>query len=249
MVSTELDLPDPFVALDGEWRAICRRSRRSGLARQWALEPALAGIPHLADVVPPPGVDREPLSAAMVRLHRGGDEVAGRALLQLCVPGLVHLAARWQRELERWNLAAWEVVSRASIYIARLGRGEVTCNGSVAWHLVRSIHRDLVDDAQRSRQAGATCATLDELDCDAAVALEMSAEDVVISGTAVLDTLRAAASRGAIAPVVARTLAHVCVGATVEEACHRAEVGHARYYRHRQRAVAVLRRQVLAEAG
>lgn len=249
MVSTEFDLPDPFAALDGEWRAICRRNRRCGLPRPWALEPPLAGVANLADLIPRPGVDREPISAALARLHRGGDALAGRALLQLCVPVLVHLAGQWQRELGRWNLAAWEVVSTAGIYIARLGRGEITCSGSVAAHLVRSIHRDLVTGRQRSRQAAARCGTFDDLDGEAASLREMSAEDAVISGPLVLDSLRSAASRGAIAPVVARALAHVCVGATVEEACHRAPVGHARYYRHRPSAIAVLRHQVVvAEA-
>jgi hypothetical protein len=41
--------------------------------------------------------------------------------------------------------ASWEVIARAGMYIARLGATEVT--GSVASWLLRSIERDLIDDA------------------------------------------------------------------------------------------------------
>lgn len=247
MAPTEFDLPDPFVALDSEWWTICRRSRRSGLPRRWTLEPALDGLVHLAGLIPPPGVDRGPISAAMVRLLRDGDELAGRVLLQLCVPGLFQLAARWQSEMKRWNLAAWEVVSRASVYIVRLGRCEITCNGSIAGHLVRSIHRDLVTTARQFRRAGAACQALDDVDVEAILAVETSAEDAVISGPVVMDKLRTVATSGAISPVVALILAHVCCGTTIEDACHRTQVSLPRYYRHRPQALEVLRPQFLLE--
>jgi hypothetical protein len=42
------------------------------------------------------------------------------------------------------------VISRASIYVAQLGSTEIT--GSVAGWVLRSIERDLIDDAQRARR-------------------------------------------------------------------------------------------------
>jgi hypothetical protein len=47
--------------------------------------------------------------------------------------------------------AGWEVIPGAGIYIARLRATAVT--GSVAGWLLRSIERDLVDDARRGRRA------------------------------------------------------------------------------------------------
>jgi hypothetical protein len=81
---------DPFRKLDVDWAYLCRRHRDSTRVTRWARsEPELTDLGQLADVIPPPGVDRTPRFAALVRLTAGGDELAARALLQLLVPGLV----------------------------------------------------------------------------------------------------------------------------------------------------------------
>jgi hypothetical protein len=52
----------PFSKLDADWATLCRRHWRSGAIAHWARqEPVLAGCRRLADVIPPPGVDRTPL--------------------------------------------------------------------------------------------------------------------------------------------------------------------------------------------
>jgi len=247
----DFDLPNAFTALDREWRAVCRRHRRSDVLRRWrAAEPALANVASLDDLIPPSGVDREELVDAMVRLHRMGDDLAGRALLQLVVPGLVFLAARWRHDIDRPHDGGWEVVGAAAIYIARLGRGEIVCGATVAGNLLRTVNRQLIDAAQKARLSATPSGSSDELEGGASVPYRtaMSAEEVALSGPVVLDTIRTAVAQGDITPVVARTLAHVCAGATVIEACRRADVGIARYYRHRRRVAAALKSQVLPEA-
>ena len=124
------------------------------------------------------------------------------------------------------------------------------CGASVAGNLLRSVHRDLVTDARRSRRGGTPSGSLGDLDGAASAPClpAASAEDVALSGPLVLDTIRMAATQGDITPVVAVTLAHVCSGASVTEACRRTSIGVARYYRHRRHAVEALEAHVLPEA-
>src|SRR5215204_3435802 len=99
----------PFDALDAEWALLCRRHRRSTAVARWAQkQPALATATRLADVMPPPGVDRRPYCQALAALAADGDDLAARALLQLLVPGLVRLAAQWRWQLEGMAAAGWE---------------------------------------------------------------------------------------------------------------------------------------------
>ena len=119
----------PFDALDTEWAVLCRRHRRSTVVAHWVRQqPALASLAGLGDVIPPAGVDRRPYCQALAALAAGGDDLAARALLQLLVPGLVRLAARWRWQLDGMSAAGWEVIARAGLYIARLTTVEVDGN-------------------------------------------------------------------------------------------------------------------------
>lgn len=149
-----LDLPArrapvrPFDTLDADWAALCRRHRRPGAIAHWAQqEPVLAGCRRLSDVIPPRGVDRNPYCRALARLSVAGDELATRALLQLLVPGLLRLAARW-RALGSLADPDGEVISRAAVYLSRLGEADIACNPA-GW-LLWSVHRDLLYEFRRS---------------------------------------------------------------------------------------------------
>jgi hypothetical protein len=85
---------EAFLRLDSDWAHLCHQHRRtrSAVPARWAeREPALQGVRDLADVIPPPGRDRSPIFNALVSLTATGEDLAGRALLQLLVPGLVRL--------------------------------------------------------------------------------------------------------------------------------------------------------------
>jgi hypothetical protein len=134
----------PFDALDAEWATLCWRHRRSTVIAHWGRQhPALASVTRLGDVIPPAGVDRRPYCQALAVLAASGDDLAARALLQLLIPGLVRLAARWRWQLDGMNAAGWEVIARAGLHIARLADTEIT--SSIAGWLLRSVERDLVD--------------------------------------------------------------------------------------------------------
>jgi hypothetical protein len=130
---------DPFRQLDVDWAYLCRRHRDSTKVARWARsEPELTDLGQLADVIPPPGVDRTPRFAALVRLTAAGDELAARALLQLLVPGLVLITT----DLGNRDEVASAVVSTAWLHIARIRAGVLRCRTpQFVW---RSVRRDVI---------------------------------------------------------------------------------------------------------
>ncbi|MGH9191312.1 MAG: hypothetical protein ACRDZ0_02415, partial [Acidimicrobiales bacterium] len=174
----------PFDALDAEWAVLCRRHRRSRVSAGWGQrEPALSAAARLEEVIPPLGIDRSAICRALARLAAGGDDLAARALLQLLVPGLVRLAARWRWQLGGIAAAGWEVLGHASVYIARLRHVDIGC--SPAGYVLRSVERDLVDNAIRAAQIRGELAR-DEPDGDWSVLdghhRAASAEDTALAG-------------------------------------------------------------------
>jgi hypothetical protein len=144
-MTLDLDLPArrapmrPFGTLDADWAALCRRHGRSGVIAHWAQqESVLAGCRRLSDVIPPPGVDRTPYCRALARLSVAGDELASRALLQLLVPALLGLPARW-RTLGSLADPDGEVIRRAPVYLSRLNEADIACNpaGWLLWSVLR----------------------------------------------------------------------------------------------------------------
>jgi DNA-directed RNA polymerase specialized sigma24 family protein len=221
----------PFDALDREWALLCRRHRRSSAVRHWATaEPALAGLTRLGDLVPPMGVDRGPVCAAVARLAAGGDPLARRALLQLLVPGLVRLAGRWRRQLGGMDDAGWEVLARATEYVARLGAGTVAC--SPAGYVLRSVERDLASDARSRARAGVAVAQ-----SSAARHAAPSAEAAAFAHPLQRHLLDRAAALGAVSPATAELLwQHAAHDRSVPDAARRAGVAVATAYRLRERA-------------
>jgi hypothetical protein len=235
--------PRPFDALDAEWALLCRRHRRSTVIAGWARRhPALATAVRLGDVIPPPGVDRRPFCQALAALAAEGDDLAARALLQLLVPGLVRLAVRWRWQLEGMTAAGWEVIARAGIYIARLEATEVT--GSVAGWLLRSIERDLVDDARRARRSRGELAIDDPAGDTARLARRQrapSAEDAAFAGPLVWAAVADATRRGALSAASARVVVLHAAGHSLPEFARRAGTSRASVYRLRDRGHARLR--------
>jgi DNA-directed RNA polymerase specialized sigma24 family protein len=233
----------PFDALDAEWALLCRRHWRSTVVAGWARrQPALATAARLDDVIPPPGVDRRPYCQALAALAAGGDDLAARALLQLLVPGLVRLAARWRWQLEGMTAAGWEVISRASIYVARLGSTEIT--GSVAGWVLRSIERDLIDDAQRARRTRHELMVDDPTGNTAPVSRQHrspSAEDAAFAGPLVWDAVADATRRGVLSEASARVVLLHAAGHSLPELARRAGASRASVYRLRDRGHARLR--------
>jgi DNA-directed RNA polymerase specialized sigma24 family protein len=222
----------PFAALDREWALLCRRQRHSAPVRRWAAaEPALAGLSGLGDLVPPPGTDRGPVCAAVARLAAGGDPLARRALLQLLVPGLVRLAGRWRRQLGGMDDAGWEVLARASEYVARLGAGTVAC--SPAGYVLRSVERDLASEVVQAR-ARARAALAQSSGARHAAP---SAEAAAFAHPLQRHLLDRAAALGAVSPATAELLwQHAAHDRSVPDAAHRAGVPVATAYRLRDRA-------------
>jgi DNA-directed RNA polymerase specialized sigma24 family protein len=233
----------PFDALDAEWALLCRRHRRSAVVACWARhQPALATAAQLGDVIPPPGVDRRPCCQALAALAADGDDLASRALLQLLVPGLVRLAARWRWQLEGMTAAGWEVITRAGMYIARLGTTDIT--SSVAGWLLRSIERDLIDDSRRARRSRCDLAVDDPLGDNAPLSrhyLAPSAEDAAFAGPLVWGALADATRRGAVSTASARVVLLHAAGHSVPELARRAGTSPASVYRLRDRGHAELR--------
>jgi DNA-directed RNA polymerase specialized sigma24 family protein len=233
----------PFDALDAEWAVLCRRHRRSPVVADWArLQPALASVACLGDVIPSGGVDRRPYCQALAALAAAGDDVAARALLQLLVPGLVRLAARWRWQLEGMSAAGWEVIARAGLYIARLADTQIT--GSVAGWLLRSIERDLIDDCRRARRTRGGLAVDDPTGDTAPLSRHHqapSSEDVAFAGPLVWSALSDATRRGALSSASARVVLLHAAGHSLPDLARRAGTSRASVYRLRDRAHAQLR--------
>ena len=233
----------PFDALDTEWAMLCRRHRRSTVVADWARQqPALASLARLGDVIPPAGVDRRPYCQALAALVAGGDDLAARALLQLLVPGLVRLAARWRWQLEGMSAAGWEVIARAGLYIARLADTEIT--GSVAGWLLRSVERDLIDDCRRARRTSDDLAVADPTGDTALLSRHHrapSAEDAAFAGPLVWSALSDATRRGALSSASARVVLLHAAGHSLPELARRAGTSRASVYRLRDRGHTQLR--------
>jgi DNA-directed RNA polymerase specialized sigma24 family protein len=224
----------PFDALDAEWALLCRRHRRTAVVVNWARQqPALATMARLDDAIPPAGVDRRPHCKALAALAATGDNLAARALLQLLVPGLVRLAARWRWQLEGMDAAGWEVIARAGLHIARLADTEIT--GSVAGWLLRSVERDLVDDCRRARRATDGLAVDDPSGESGPLSRHHqapSAEDAAFAGPLVWS---------ALSDESARVVVLHAAGHSLPELARRTGTSRATVYRLRDRGHAQLR--------
>ena len=193
-------------------------------------------------MIPPPGVDRRPFCRALAALAAAGDDLAARALLQLLVPGLVRLAARWRWQLEGMTAAGWEVIARAGIYIARPRTTEVT--GSVAGWLLRSIERDLIDDARRARRTRWELAVDDPTGDTAPLARHHrapSAEEAAFAGPLVWAAVADASRRGSLSAASARVVLLHAAGHSMPELARRAGTSRASVYRLRDRGHAQVR--------
>jgi DNA-directed RNA polymerase specialized sigma24 family protein len=233
----------PFDALDAEWTVLCRRHRRSTLVADWAhQQPALAGVTRLAEAIPPTGVDRRPHCQALAALAATGDDLAARALLQLLVPGLVRLAARWRWQLDGMDAAGWEVIARAGLHIGRLT--DTRISGSVAGWLLRSVERDLVDDTRRTRRFADGLA-IDDPSAERAMLSTRhpapSAEDEALAGPLVWSALADATHRGALSNETARVVVLHAAGHSLPELARRTGTSRATVYRLRDRGHAQLR--------
>jgi DNA-directed RNA polymerase specialized sigma24 family protein len=237
------DARRPFDALDAEWALLCRRYRRSPVVSNWARQqPALESITRLSDAIPPAGVDRHPYCQALAALAAAGDDLAARALLQLLVPGLVRLAARWRWQLDGMDAAGWEVIARAGLHIARLPDTEI--NGSVAGWLLRSVERDLVDDCRRSRRLADGLALDDPTGDSAPLSRHHqapSAEDEAFAGPLVWRALADATRQGGLSSESARVVVLHAAGHSLPELARRTGASRATVYRLRDRGHAQLR--------
>lgn len=253
MASISSETTDPFDALDADWSVLCRQHRRSGVVRRWATQEAvLDGIDRLGDVIPPLKVDRGAICAALARLQQEGDGLAGRALLQLCVPGLMYLAAKWRPRMQGTNAAGWEVVTRAGIYIARLREGEIHCRVGVAGSLLRSVHRDLVREARQQVRHNSELANQwyddeDDPHRDRGQGLAPSAEDIVCADHVVRAALEAATWSGFVPIDAARTVWLLLSGQPMVEASRLADRSIAAIYRHRDRTYAHIYEQLFTD--
>ena len=176
------------------------------------------------------------------RLAAAGDELAARALLQLLVPGLVRLAARWRWQLEGMSAAGWEVIARAGLYIARLADTEIT--GSVAGWLLRSVERDLIDDCRRARRIRGGLAVDNPAGDTAPLSRHHqapSAEDAAFAGPLVWSALSDATRRGALSSASARVVLLHAAGHSLPDLARRAGTSRASVYRLRDRGHAQLR--------
>jgi hypothetical protein len=123
----------PFDALDADWALLCRRHRHSTVVARWARqEPAVATATRLADVIPPPGVDRTATCRALARLTAAGDDLAGRALLQLLLPGLVRLAVRWRPTFGGISAAPPPTSGTSAMSTSAAARPVTSCARSIA---------------------------------------------------------------------------------------------------------------------
>jgi hypothetical protein len=232
----------PFRTLDADWAALCHRHRRSSITDRWARrEPVLAGAARLADVVPPPGVDRRPLCQAVARLAAAGDDLAARALLQLLIPGLARLAARWRPRFGGMDAAGSEVIARAGLYIARLPEADATVN--VAGGVLRSIERDMHDELRRERRRGVQLTSLDATATTAVARRHSapSAEDAAFTGPLVWGAFRDAARRGTVSSSSAQVVLLHAAGHSMPELARRSGTSSSSVYRLRDHGHAQLR--------
>ena len=237
----------PFSTLDADWASLCRRHWRSGAIAHWVRqEPVLAGCRRLADVIPPPGVDRTPVCRALARLSIAGDELATRALLQLLVPGLVRLAARWRTVFGSLTEAGGEVVSRAALYIERLKEIDTTCNP--AGYVLYSVNRDLID-AGRSAAVRYEVPVLDpdERAPRGGGHTAPTAENAAFAGPLVWTALVEGVRRGVLPELAARVVWLHAAGHAIPALARDAGVSVPQAYRLRDHGYAHLRDQ-LAEA-
>jgi hypothetical protein len=235
---------DPFKALEDDWALVCRQHRRSGVIQRWvAQEPDLAGLRQLADVIPPPGENRTRITAAVTRLHIAGDDTASRTLLQLLVPGMIQLTARWRHKFPGGAIeAAWEVITRAGIYIARLRHRHIRC--APAGYILTSLNRDLLHEAQHEDTHVRLHVPWDDHPDNGSQLAGPSAEDVLSSGPLVRQALDDAVNAGALTPDTAELLWHVLSGDTVTEAAAKTSTPTPTAYTRVARAAAVLARKL-----
>ena len=233
----------PFDALDSDWAMLCRHHRRSTVIARWARqEPALAGATRLGDVIPPAGVDRGPACRALARLTAAGDDLAARAMLQILVPGLVRLAARWCPTLGGMPAAGCEVLARAAGYIGHLRQAEIRC--SPAGYILRSVNRDLVDETRLAatiRDQLAPADPDDDTTPPAGAPVAPSAEDAAITGPLLWSALTDAARGGTVPKEAARLVWLHAAGHSVPSVAKETGTGLARAYRLRDRGYAHLR--------
>jgi hypothetical protein len=234
VVTTSRNSAGPFQALEQDWVLVCRRHRRPGAIAGWAeQEHALAGIQRLADVIPSPEVDRAPLCAAVARLHVAGDDLAGRTLLQLLVPGMCRLTALWMNRLPGGvSEAAWEVITRSHLYIEHLRERHIRC--SPAGYILRSVHRDLLIDASNAARTVPVAPVWDD-DQDDDHPTFPSAEDVACSGPLFWSALRDAFRASTLPRDSVRTVGLLLSGHSIEEVADRTFNSVASTYRHRTR--------------
>jgi hypothetical protein len=177
-----------------------------------------------------------------VRLAAGRDDLAARALLQLLVPGLVRLAARWRWQLGGSYAASWEVITRAGTHIARLPDTQITC--TIAGWLLGSIERDLSDDRRRARRHALELTRPDPDGYNNVLARPHrapSAEDDALAGPLVWGVLADATRRGDVSRDAARVVLLHAAGHSMPDVARRAGTSPARVYRLRDRGHAELR--------
>jgi hypothetical protein len=241
--------PQPFDALDHDWALRCRQHRRSRTVAAWArTEPTLASLRRLADVIPATGVDRTPIAAAITRLHIAGDDLAGRALLQLIVPGLIRLTALWRTRLPGGvREAGWETITRASLYIAWLRQRDIHC--APAGYILRSVHRDLTLDAQTEHHGTAGRVDLTPgIEAHHGHRLVVgSAEDAFCGDTVVRLALEDATRAGIIPPDTLEPVWLTLTGQSVPDAFRGTRYSLPTAYRHRAHAFAYLHQQLFAD--
>lgn len=225
----------PFDQLDTDWATICRRTRRSNVLGRWAgQEPDLAQLRRLEEVIPSRWVEREARCAAVARLHIGGDDLAGRVLLQLLIPGMTVVAAKWRPQYSGVSEACWDVITRTSIYIAQLRERTIRC--SPAGYALVSVRRDLALEARRrardDNELGAVWG--DHHDDDTSLALP-SAEETAITGSLLRADLEEAARNLALPPDAVETIWLILCGYSVPEAAQATDQPVSTSYRYRDR--------------
>jgi hypothetical protein len=242
----------PFEDLDRDWALLCMQHRRSWRVREWALqEPALCHVHRLEDVIPADMQDRTATFRAVMRLHVAGDELAGRTLLQLLVPGLVQLTARWREALGGVTNAGHEIIGRAAISIAGLRTRNVRC--SPAGYVLRSVERDLRDDLKRQASEPLpldadeveVSRSLDPTEPDRAP----SAEEVASRSSFICMTVAAAARHGYLTPVGAEIVLRSLHGQSLPAAARAVGTCTATAYRAFDAACAYVQRAVVDESS
>lgn len=239
--------PGPFEDLDRDWALLCTQHRRSQRVHEWARqEPALRSVRRLEDVIPTDRQDRTATLRAVARIYVAGDELAGRTLLQLLVPGLIQLTVRWREALGGVSNAGHEIVGRAAISIAGLRDRNVRC--SPAGYVLRSINRDLRDDLARQvseplpldADEVETSRSVDPTEPDRAP----SAEEVVSRSSFVHMTIGAAVRHGCLTRTGAEIVLRALHGQSLPAAARDVGMCTATAYRAFDAACAYVQRTV-----